>query len=168
MSKYEWRRVRSRDSYAMILGIGLITLAVIGAPDTPPLFAPCPNADWRTVTSFFVVLALAFGFVEGLNWVGWLITQNLARPASFEVPRSESERHFGDLLIPRGWTGLGLGIGLLVVAYAMHGPSPCQTFHFANVSFRDVAGALTLAYGLLVISQTGRNIDWKPSPPRTE
>jgi hypothetical protein len=166
MPKYEWRRVRSRDTLAMLWGVFLITFIVLGNDATPPQLAPCPtidshNIDWHLVGSFFVVMFLGIAFVESLNWIGWLIKQHQAIAA-------ESERPSGDLLIPNGWAGPGLAFGLLFVSYIMRRPNLCEPLRFATMSLRDFVGILSLAYGLLILTQAYQGLNLKGSHPKPE
>jgi hypothetical protein len=166
MPDYEWRRVRSRDTLAMLWGVFLVIFIVLGNDATPPRLAPCPtidlhNIDWHFVASFFVVIFLAIVCVESLNWVGWLIMREQALAA-------ESERPGGDLLIPSGWAGPGLAFGLLVASYVMRRPNLCEPFRFATMSLRDFVGILALVYGLLILTHPVHGVKPKGSPAKPE
>ena len=158
-----WRRIRRRDFYALGLGVLFTTFTFFGYDYLPPALAPCPSPAWQNAVSFFMTLCLGVALVEGLNWVGWLITRNLARPAGFEFSKSEPDPSRRDLFIPGGWTGLALGVVLLITPYALHDPSQCEPLRFGTISFRFVLGALMIAYGLLLVGQLFREINSKVS-----
>jgi len=100
-------------------------------------------------------------FVEGLNWVGWRVKRNLALRSNSVVSRPELDPLDGiDLFFPDGWSGLVLGVGLLFVAYRLHGPSPCVSATYSTPG-RYVGGALILAYGLLLLVQRCLDLAWK-------
>jgi hypothetical protein len=143
----------------MLWGGFLITFIVLGNDVTPPRLAPCPSLDWQDVTSFLVALSFAIAFVESLNWVGWLITRDQALTA-------DSERPGGNLLIPSGWAGPGLAVGLIAVAYVLRRSNLCEPLHFATISLRDFVGTLSLAYGLLILTQAYHGLNLKGSPPK--
>jgi len=98
-------------------------------------------------------------FVESLNWVGWFITRDRALPTELEQPG-------GDLFIPSGWAGPALALGLLAVAYILRRPNLCEPLHFATVSLPDFLGTLSLAYGLLILTQAYHGLSLKGSPPK--
>jgi hypothetical protein len=108
-------------------------------------FAPCPDADWHFVSSFFVMFSLALALLESLTWIGWFIARNRAVPPELTKPA-------GSLLIPSGWAGQGLAFGFLALAYVLR-PNFCEPFHYATISLRDFVGILSLAYGLLILIQ---------------
>jgi hypothetical protein len=145
----------------MLLGVLLITFIVLGNDATPPRLAPCPSLDWQDVTSFLVALSLAIAFVESLNWLRWLITRDRVLPA-------ESDQPSGDLLIPSGWAGPGLTLGLIAMAYVLRRPNLCEPLHFATMSLRDFVGTLSLAFGLLILAQAYHGLKPKGSPPKPE
>lgn len=147
----------------MGLGILLTIFTFFGYDYVPRALAPCPNPAWQDIASFFIVLSLGVALVEGLNLVGWLVTHDSARLANFEVPRSKSEPSNGDLLIPRGWTGLVLGLVLLITPYVLHAPSQCEPLESGRISFRFFLGTLMLAYGLLLVGQLFQEISAKAS-----
>jgi hypothetical protein len=161
MLQYEWRLVRTRYVIAMLSGELFITFMVWGAEGTARHFAPCPNFDWHSVASFFVVLSLAIALIESLNWVGWFITRD-------EGLRTELEQSGGDLFIPNGWAGPALALGLLAVAYVLRRPNPCEPLRLATMSLRDFVGTLTLAYGLLILTHPVHGAQPKGSPAKPE
>lgn len=168
MLGHDWRRIRNRDGYALGLGVLLTTYTFFGYDYLPWALAPCPNPAWQDVASFFIVLSLGVALVEGLNWVGWLITRDSSRPANFEVPRSESEPSRRDLLIPRGWTGLALGLILLIIPYVLHDPGQCAPVRLGRISFPYFVGAFMLAYGLLLVGRLFQEIHSKVSPQKPQ
>src|ERR1700686_5192929 len=102
MLGHDWRWIRNRDGYALGFGILLTIFTFFGYDYLPRALAPCPNPAWQDVASFFIALSLGVALVEGLNFLGWLVTRDSARLAKFEVSRSGSESSRCDLLIPRG------------------------------------------------------------------
>lgn len=148
MPGYAWRLVRSRCAIAMLCSIFLITWLVLGSKFIlfGRRFAPCPDADWHFVASFFVVFSLALALLESLTWIGWFVARDRAIPPELAKPA-------GSLFNPSGWTGLGLAFGLLAVAYVLRRPDFCEPFHLATISLRDFVGILSFAYGLLVLIQ---------------
>jgi hypothetical protein len=158
-----WRRIRNWYFCALDLGVLFTTFTFFGYDYLPRALAPCPNATWQNVVAFFMTLCFGVAVVEGLNWVGLLIARKLARPADFELPKSEPEPSRYDLLIPGGWTGLALSVVLLTTPYVMHDPSQCEPFRLGAISFRFVLGALMIAYGLLLVGQLFREINSKVS-----
>jgi hypothetical protein len=144
----------------MAMGWGgvLMIFMVLGNEGTPP---PCPNLGWHFVASFFVVLSLAVALVESLNWVGWFITRGGGL-------RTELVQPGGDLFIPNGWAGPALTLGLLAVAYVLLRPNLCEPLRLATMSKRDYVGTLTLAYGLLILTQALHGLKPKGSPPKPE
>jgi hypothetical protein len=123
---------------ALLWGAVLIIFMVLGNEATPPQLAPCPNFNWHLVASFFVVLSLAIAIVESMNWVGWFITRHPVKPTEIGKPG-------GDLLVPNGWTGPGLAVALLAVAYVLRRPNLCEPLHFHTIALGDFAGTLSLA-----------------------
>jgi hypothetical protein len=166
MLGHDWRLIRNRDAYALGLGVLLTMFTYSGSDYTPPALAPCSNAGWQNEASFFIALCLGVALVEGVNWVGGLITRDMARSANFEVPRSESEISGSDLLIPAGWTGLTLGLVLLIMPYIMFDPNQCEPLRFGRLSVRYVVGALAVAYGLLLMGQVFQSINSKGFSPK--
>jgi hypothetical protein len=148
---------------AMLWGVFLISFIIYGDMymGTPPRLAPCPNPDWHLVASFLVVLSLAVALVESLNWVGWFITRDSALPTELKQPG-------GDLLVPNGWTGPALAIGLLAVAYVLRRPNLCEPLQFGTMSLREFVGTLSLAYGLLILTQSYHGLNLKSSSPKPE
>jgi hypothetical protein len=145
MFRPEWRRIRGRDTYALGFGV-LLTLYMFGPSDyLPPALAPCPNSAWQDDVSFFVVLSCGVALVEVLNW---LFARN---PAG------------DDLLMPRGWTGVTLGLLLLVAPYVIHNPDRCELWHLGKISLGFVLSTVALAYGLVLVGQVIQDINTKVS-----
>jgi hypothetical protein len=157
MAIHSWPGVFVRDG-AVLLLTGVLTFVAVdnsdfyGRYNQPP--TSCSNASWQEILSFFLVLTLAIAFVEGLNWVGWLVKRSLALRSNSGVSRPELDPLYGiDMFLPKGWMGLAFGLALLLAAYELHGPSPCAPAAYSTTPGRYFAGALTLAYGLLVLTQ---------------
>jgi hypothetical protein len=160
MREYEWKLVRSRDALAMLLGIFLIAFIVIGNDEFLPWLAPCPGLDWHFFASSVVVLFLAVTIVEALNWLGWLIARARAIPPELGLPGVV-------LLAPGGWAGLGLAFGLVAVAYALRRSKLCETFHLDTMSLSDFAEIFSLAYGLLILTQSYFGLRFRSSSPKS-
>ena len=161
MPRYEWRLVRTRYAIAMLSGLLFNTFIVWGTDSTARHFAPCPNFDWHSVASFFVVLSLDIALIESLNWVGWLIMRDGGL-------RTELEQSGGNLFIPNGWAGPALALGLLAVAYALRRPNLCEPLRLSAISLGDFVGTLTLAYGLLILTYPVHGVKPKGSPGKPE
>ena len=159
----DWQRIRSRDFYALGLGVLFTIFTFFGYDYMPRALAPCPNGAWQDVVAFFVILCFGVAAVEGLNWIALLTVRKLARPVDYEFPKTKSELSHRDLLIPGGWTGLALGVVLLITPYAMHDASQCKPLPLGAISFRFVLGALMIAYGLLLVGQLFRDTNSKAS-----
>ena len=146
MAEYKWRKVWRRCGIAMLCAIFLIVLLAFGRGYIlfERRFAPCPNADWHFVTSFFVAFFCALVFIESVNWVVWFRMHDLA---------PESGKFGGSFPAPEGWIGAGLSLTLLILAYVLRSPHVCDSFDFNTISLRDCGGILALAYGLLVLIQ---------------
>jgi hypothetical protein len=154
------RRIRDRDFYGLGFGV-LLTLFTYGPSDyLPPGLQPCPNSAWQDIVSFFIALSCGVALIEGLNW---LLTRKITRPAYLKATQTELEPFPNDLLIPRGWTGLTLGLVLLIVPYVMHSPEQCKLWQLGRISSRYVAGTLFLAYGLVLVGQVVLDINAKVS-----
>jgi hypothetical protein len=165
MGKYGWPVVFVRDGSVLLL-TGVLTILAVdntdfyGRYNQPP--TSCSNASWQEILPFFLVLSLAIAFVEGLNWVGWLVKRNLAMRSNSSVSQPQLDPFYGvDLLLPKGWMGLALGLALLLAVYRFHGPSLCVPAAYSTTPGRYFAGALTLAYGLLLLTQYCFDLRWK-------
>ncbi len=159
MPKYKWQLVRTRYAIAMLSSALLITFMVLGYEGTPRELALCPNFDWHSVASFFVMLSVAVALVESLNWVGWFINRDGGL-------RTELGQPGGDLFIPNGWAGPAFALGLLAVAYVLLRPNLCEPLRLATMSLRDFVGTLTLTYGLLILTHPVHAVKPKGSPPK--
>jgi hypothetical protein len=165
MRKYGWPVVFVRDG-AVLLLTGVLTIVAVdntdfyGRYDQPP--TSCSNASWQEILSFFLVLSLAVAFVEGLNWVGWRIKRNLVLRSDSGDPQTKRDALNGiDMFLPNGWIGLAWSLALLLTAYGLHGPSLCVPAAYRITPGRYIAGTLTLAYGLLVLTQSCFDFAWK-------
>ncbi len=165
MRNYSWSGVFIRDGAVLILTSVLTFVAVdnsdfYGRYSQPP--TSCSNASRQEILSFFLVLSLAIALVEGLNWVGWFVKRNLALRSNSGVSQPVLDPLYGvDMLLPKGWMGLVSGVALLLAAYGLHGPSPCVPAAYGTIPGRYFAGALTLAYGLLVLTQACLDFAWE-------
>jgi hypothetical protein len=162
----DWRRIRYRDFYALGLAFLFTVFTFFGYDYLPRALAPCPNAAWQDVIAFFVALCFGVAVIEGLNWAALLTACKLARQSNCEVSKSKSEPSHRDLLIPGGWTGLALGVVLLITPYVLHDASQCEPLRLGAISFRFVLGALMIAYGLLLVGQLFREINSRVSPQK--
>ncbi len=173
MRDYGWPRVFVRDGAVLFLAGAYILLATDNARDYPatyiPLQPPCSNAGWHEFLSFLLGLGLAIAFVECLNWVGWRLKRNLAKRSTSNMSPLEPNPLEGiDLLLPDGWLGLLLGtIFLWIAVYRLHGPNPCVPATYGSTPGGYLAGALTLAYALLALTQACFDLAWKFSRVRS-
>jgi hypothetical protein len=172
MRNYGWPAIFVRDG-AVLLLTGVLTFVAVdntdfvGRYNQPPTH--CSNASWQEILSFFLVLSLSIAFVEGLNWVGWLVKRNLVLRSDSVDSQTEIDPIYGiDMLLPKGWIGLSLCLGLLFTAYGLHGPSPCVPAAYNTTPGHYFAGALALAYGLLLLCQACLDLAWKFSTARSK
>jgi hypothetical protein len=172
MRNYGWPAIFARDGTVLLFAAAFTFLATDNTRDSGfyvPLQPPCSNAGWHEVLSFFLVLSLSIALLEGLNWVGWLVKRNRVLRSDPIVSQTEIDPIYGiDMLLPRGWIGLALGLGLLLTAYGLHGPSPCVPAAYSTTPGRYIAGALALAYGLLLLTQTCFDLAWKFTSARSK
>jgi hypothetical protein len=153
---YGWVRVFIRDGIILFFA-GIFTMTVADVPDASPPSPPFCEADWRQILSFFLVLSAAIAIVEALNSLAWSVSRRRKTDSMF--PQTDRETTTGiDPLVPVGWAGAALGLGLLFLTYLLHGPSPCKP---AILDSRYLAGAFTLGYGLVALTTAGLDIAWQ-------
>lgn len=108
--------------------------------------------DWRQILSFLLALSVAIVLIEALNLSAFHINRKIRRSAAGNMAAGV------DLLFPGGWFGLALGSFFLLLAFRLHGLSPCKP---VNLGGSYVAGALALGYGLLVVTAVGLDLALK-------
>ena len=172
MQNYGWPAVFVRDGAVLTVAGAFTFLATDNTRQSEfyiPLQPPCSNAGWKEILSFFLVLSLSIAFVEGVNWLGWRIKMNRAFRSESDVSWTEINSLSAiDMLLPNGWIGLALGIALLLTVYVLHGPSPCVSAALSTTPGRYLVGALSLAYGLLLLTQVCFALAWKFSAARAK
>jgi hypothetical protein len=146
---YGWPRVLVRDSIVLFFA-GLFTMIETDVPESaPPVRPPCGHTDWRQILSFLLALSVAIVLIEALNLSAFHINRKIRRSVDGNMAAGV------DLLFPGGWFGLALGSFFLLLAFRLHGLSPCKP---VNLGGSYVASALALGYGLVVVTAAGVDI----------